>query len=441
MARIGQGYLNLNWEVVEQASDLERLRLLLNSLDDEALMQELEKDRKQRRDDYPVRVCWNCLLAQHLLGHAKVSELLRELRRNPTLRRAVGMDPHKGEEAVPTKDAMSRFTTKLSGARYRRKVQELVDQLVEQVREYLPDLGQHGAVDSTALRTWARGRAKPEESSDPEADWGRKTRRWTDAEGKVHEEVRKWFGYKLHLVVDTRHEVPLTWKVTRASAADNPEVIGLLEGLRDRHPQIRVQTLAGDKAYDDGPLIETLHEEWGIRAVFDLRETSKDGEDGEVIPGSGNMVLGDDGQVYCYYKKGPEVVQQPLVYWGFEARRGCQKWRCPAAVHGGRCPERDRCGPSAYGRVVRVKCQKDWRRFGPMPHGTKQRKRRYNGRTACERVNSRLKTGLALDDLHVRGKARIELRVAASLIVLLGMAKGHLQRKAKAWRSLTRLAR
>ena len=39
------------------------------------------------------------------------------------------------------------------------------------------------------------------------------------------------------------------------------------------------------------------------------------------------------------------------------------------------------------------------------------------------------------------GKARIELQVALSLMVLLGMAKGHLERKAKAWRSLTRLAR
>ena len=97
MARVAQGYLKLNWEVIEQASDLERLRLLLNSLDDEGLMQELERDRKGRRDEYPVRVCWNCLLAQHLLGHAKVSELLRELRRNPTLRAAVGMDPNKGE--------------------------------------------------------------------------------------------------------------------------------------------------------------------------------------------------------------------------------------------------------------------------------------------------------------------------------------------------------
>lgn len=441
MAKVAQGYLKLNWEVVEQASDLERLGLLLNSLDDEALMQELERDRKGRRDDYPVRVCWNCVLAQGLLGHAATAALLRELRRNPSLRRAVGMDPNRGEAAVPTKDAMNRFVGKLNGAKYRGKVEGLVKQLVEQLRTYLPDLGQHAAVDSTALRTWARGRAKPEDSSDPEADWGRKTRRWTDTKGQRHEEVRKWFGYKLHLVVDTRHEVPVAWRVTRASAADNGEVEGLVGGLKERHPQIEVETLAGDKAYDDGPLVEQLYDQYKIRAVFDLRDTAQDGEDGEPIPGSRNVVLGDDGQVYCYHKEGKEVVQQPMRYWGYEESRGGQKWRCPAAVYGWKCPEREACSPSAYGRVVRVKWAKDWRRFGPMPHGTPQRKRRYNGRTASERVNSRLKVGLALGDLKVRGQARIELQVALSLVVLLGMAKGHLARKAKAWRSLTRLAR
>ena len=32
--------------------------------------------------------------------------------------------------------------------------------------------------------------------------------------------------------------------------------------------RIRYEHWTGDKAYDDGPLIEELHEQWGIRAVF-----------------------------------------------------------------------------------------------------------------------------------------------------------------------------
>ena len=373
----------------------------------------------------------------------------------------------QGDKAVPTKDAMSRFTQKLLKPEHAQRVEAVVQGLQDRLRQRLPDLGRHLAVDATALRTWARGRRDPAQSTDPEAGWGKKTRRWKDKEGQAHEEVTKWFGYKLFLLVDTRYEIPLEWSLHPAHVSDNQPVEDLLEGLKKKHPQMKVETLAGDKAFDDGPLIRRIHEGFKIRAVFALRDTAQDGEDGEALPGARNILLGKDGLVYCYHKEGLQMVRQPMVYWGFDQGRTCQKWRCPAAVSGQTCPERARCSPTPYGRSVRVKCQTDWRRFGPMPHGTAQRRQRYNGRTAnvfahrrgmpvslktgmsglpmrkntVERVNSRLKTGLTLDDLHVRGKARIALRTNLALIVLLAMAQGHLEKKAKAWRSLTRLAR
>ena len=441
MAKVAQAFLPLNWDAIEQSSDLDRLRMVFRGLDDEELMQALEKERKGRRDDFPVRVCWNSLLAGLVLQHATVASLLRELRRNPSLRRVVGMDPQGGEKAAPTKDAMSRFVQKLLRSEHVERVEGLVAGLQEKLRERLPDLGRHLAVDSTALRTWARGRRDPAQSTDPEAGWGRKTRRWKDAKGEAHEEVTKWFGYKLFLLVDTRYEMPVASSLLRANVSDNQAVEDLLEGLKEKHPQMKVDTLAGDKAFDDGPLIRRTHERFGIRAVFDLRDTAKDGEDGERLAGATNILLGKDGVVYCYYKEGSQTVRQRMVNWGFDKGRTCQKWRCPAAVSGQRCPERARCSPTPYGRSIRVKCETDWRRFGPMPHGTVGRRRRYNGRTAVERVNSRLKIGLTLDDLHVRGKARIGLRTNLAMIVLLAMAHGHLEKKAKAWRSLTRVAR
>ena len=442
MARIREQYLKLNWEVIDNATDLQRVKLLLQGLDDEDLMRRLERARKGRRNEYPVRVCWNCFLSGILLGHATVAALLRELMRNPSLRLAVGMNPTKGEDAVPTKDAMSRFGKKLLSGGYRRRVEAVAHELVEKAREYLPDLGKHLAVDSTAIRTWARGRRDASRSSDPEARWGYKIRRWMGKDGREHEDVRKWFGYKMHLLVDTQHELPVGWRQTSADKDDHNQVEPLLDDLEENHGEMNVETLAGDKAYDDGKLIAKLYKErGGIRAVFDMRSMSKDGEDGEAIPGSGNLVLGDDGAVYCYAKEGDRLIRQQMAYWGFEKDRMCQKWRCPAAVTKFRCPDREVCSPTEYGRTVRVKCEKDWRRFGPMPRGTKGRRRRYNGRTAVERVNSRIKTGLTLDDVHVRGKARVGLRSTLAIIVLLGMAVGQLKKKSKAWRSLTRLAR
>ena len=54
MATLAQGKL-FRWSEVHVASDIERLRLVLSALPDEALMQRLERRRGKGRDDYPVR--------------------------------------------------------------------------------------------------------------------------------------------------------------------------------------------------------------------------------------------------------------------------------------------------------------------------------------------------------------------------------------------------
>ena len=52
MAKLLVPYL-FKWQEVEAKSDLERLRLVLDHLPDEALMKKLEAHRKWGRDDYP----------------------------------------------------------------------------------------------------------------------------------------------------------------------------------------------------------------------------------------------------------------------------------------------------------------------------------------------------------------------------------------------------
>jgi len=60
---------------VDEASDLDRLRVLLEALPDEELMRALEQERKGRRDDYPVRAMWNSLLAAIVFQHDGVESL------------------------------------------------------------------------------------------------------------------------------------------------------------------------------------------------------------------------------------------------------------------------------------------------------------------------------------------------------------------------------
>ncbi|MBM4050540.1 MAG: transposase [Planctomycetes bacterium] len=438
MARIAQKELALEWDVIDEEPDLVRIHMLLENANDEELMRKLESDRKGRRDDYPVRVCWNTTLAGMVIGHRSTAETLRELRRNPALRKVVGIAVAAGADGVPTKDAMSRFSKKL--LRHQREVEEIKRRMLVELRVLLPDLGKDTAVDSTAIRTWARGRRDPSKSTDPEAGWGMKVRRWKGKDGVMHEDVTKWFGYKGHLLVDTKHELPLDRTVTAANEADVKELSPLVEQFHEKHPEIKIKTLSADKAYDDGEEVRKLYEEHGIKAVIAIRDSAQDGEDGERLSPGSNVLLGDDGTVYCYHKEGAAIVRQAMVCWGWEKSRGTLKWRCPAAVSGLACPERETCSPTPYGRTVRVHAEQDWRRFGPVAHGTKKRKRLYNGRTAAERVNSRIKGGLRLDELTVRGKKKITLKLDLAIIVLYSLALGHLRRKAKHWRSYTRVA-
>ena len=72
---------------------------MLETLPDEALVRQLEAARG--RDDYPVRPCWNALIAGVVYQHPSAAALLRELRRNGELRERCGFNPLLGVAAVP----------------------------------------------------------------------------------------------------------------------------------------------------------------------------------------------------------------------------------------------------------------------------------------------------------------------------------------------------
>jgi hypothetical protein len=82
-----------SWDAIEARSDLDRLKLVLDHLPDERLVQYLEVMRGRGRDDYPVQAMWNALLAGIIFQHESLESLLRELARNPSLMDACGFDP------------------------------------------------------------------------------------------------------------------------------------------------------------------------------------------------------------------------------------------------------------------------------------------------------------------------------------------------------------
>ena len=77
-------------------------------------------------------------------------------------------------------------------------IDAMFNRLIEELRKCLPDLGKHVAIDSKKIESHAREKDS-RESSDPDADWGRKTYKGKRADGSLWEKITSWFGYKLHL--------------------------------------------------------------------------------------------------------------------------------------------------------------------------------------------------------------------------------------------------
>lgn len=436
MAIIAQGSL-FRWDQIDAASDLHRLRLVLEAIPDEELMRTLERERKGRRDDYPVRAVWNSLFAGVLFGHAGIESLRRELKRNRELLQVCGFDPVLGADAVPPSYVYTRFGRKLR--KHVDLIGKMFDDLVSELIGKLPDFGERLAVDSKAVRTYARARKEPGDSSDPDADWGRKRHREEREDGSVLERVRKWFGYKLHLLIDSSYEIPIAYRVTRASANDSPVLEELIGGVERKHPKVveRARLLSGDKGYDSADNNTLLFDLHGIRPVIPTRHMWKD----EEAPGGLRQLRGDtadnvlhdeDGTVYCSCPASGEVRQ--MVYWGFESERRCLKYRCPAAHYGVACAGSKRCSPTRYGRTVRISLdskETDRRIFVPLPRHTLRFEREYKKRTAVERVNSRVGKQLGFDLHFVRGIDKMRLKAGLALVVMLSMALAQIRRNHK----------
>jgi len=437
MAKIIQQRI-FSWKDVEASGELERLRMVIEAIPDDELMKVLEGERKGRRDDYPIRPVWNSILGGIVYQHVSIESLRRELLRNGELREACGFDPALGERAVPSKDAYCSMLKKLM--KQQGMIDRMFDGLIEELRNYLPDLGRHVAIDGKKIESYARGKKDPAESSDPEAEWGYKSYQGKRADGTIWEKVSSWFGYKLHLLVDVTYELPVGYRVTNASRHDIEEMVPIVKEAKDKHFQT-IETLAGDKAYDSGPHNEVLYDEHGIKPVIDIRNHWKDGEQTKVLAPDrrGNIVYDYRGTVYCHCPTSDERYE--MAFCGFEKDRKTLKYRCPSAVYGVQCSGYAQCSEETKGKTVRIPLRVDRRVFVPIARSSYKWQRIYNGRTAVERVNSRVDLSFGFERHFVRGKAKMTLRVGLALVVMLSMALARIKRdQGKDMRSLIKRA-
>lgn len=409
------------WDMLEDSPSLQSIRRLLEAIPDHALLESLRAARGKGRDDFPIPALWGTLLLAIILRHFTINACLEELQRNAALRLLIGIE---SEHDVPGPDNISRFLTVLGEEPHLSLLRDIFNVMVKRLGFVVGDLGADTAGDSTGLagRAAASDKLKDAELKQglPQPTGGRKE--YQDDDGNVTKVV-EWFGYKLHLLVDVKHEVALAYHITDTKAGDNERIPALIEHAKSNLPEKRLRTLAYDKAADDGAVHEYLHDQ-GIKPIIQNRNF-KVQEPEKVIGGRTplHVVYDQAGTVFCYDKASEPPVRHRMAYIGHEAQRGTLKYRCPARHEGWDCPSDPVCNQGKdYGMTVRVQQEIDLRRFPSVPRATKQFERLYAGRTAVERVNGRLKIFWGIDDGQVYGSRRFHAHVGAVMVVHLAFA-------------------
>jgi len=420
--RIAQTKPLFAWDSLEDSPSLKTVREFLAAIPDGPLLDGLRSWRGRGRNDYPVHVLWGVVLLTPLLRHTSTEACLGELARNEGLRRLIGI---KSEAKVPKKWNVSRFLEVLGQEPHRSRLSEIFDTIVEKLATPIDDLGSDVSGDSTWLRARRKrnGAAVKEEQDEglPQAAGGRKE--YTDDDGQVTRVV-EWFGYKLHLLVDVKHEVALAYQVTSTTAGDGETLPKLLSQAQANLPPERIETLAYDKAADDNHVHRLLAKEQ-IKPLIQNRSLWKE-EHEKMLPGhdgNSNIVYDEAGTLHCYDRTSEPIVRHQMAYIGHEPARETLKYRCPARHEGWPCPHDAVCNAGKkYGKTVRVKRSIDFRRFPPIPRATKKFERMYKGRTAVERVNARTKLFWGVDDGNLNGARRFAAQVGVVMIVHIGLA-------------------
>lgn len=409
MSYVRQGELFSYEEFVGAHDDNTRLVLTLSALPDERLVSWLRAQRKGRRDDYPLEVLWRCVVAKYVYQITTYAELIRELWRNGSLRRLVGIS-HPGR--IPHDYHFSRLLKLLSLPEGFAQLAGMFEELVRRLSEAVPELGRHLAVDATAVHAYSNEMRK--DKSDPDAAWSArpKRQRRRKRSGGVAEYLDYWFGYQVHLVVDCQTELPVGFEVTAANENETTRFEPLLEALQRAQPQLvaRTEAVMADAGYDSQANCRFVLEKLEALPIIKMRLTQKKGE----LCQAAEELCTELGTQVC-------LSGHEMVYAGRDG--GWLKWRCPVACgKAEKCHMPGRCTASQYGAVRKVSIQADPRRYPGLWRDSKKWKRLYRKRTAAERVNARLKDFLLLDELTVRGIQKVQAHVGMGLVVMLAGA-------------------
>lgn len=412
-----------DYSEIENLGDLERLKIFFENIEDDVLCENLEEERKNGRNDYPVRTMLNLVYAMKIFGHRSVESFRRELSRNSQLRIACGLSEGKykycgdRKHLVPPARVFTGFLNKLK--KHKAEIEEIKEELVKFMYENPEGFGEDCAVDGKFLDTYAKqykeNRCK-DNRAEHDATNSCKTYYMKDGTAK-----KEWhYGFRAHIICDAKYGLPIKTKVTPANNSEQKELDNILEELsnskKESYKIERMKNLLGDAGYDNGRRNKKLKEEYDINPVFDIKHIwSKDEKYKEIddLP----IAYNEDGEVFYIEDLNK---YEKMKYLGYDKQNNALRYT------------REKTGRKIY----RIPLSTDYRIFVPIARDSKKFKKKYKMRTEVERLNGRLDRDYMFNDHFIRGQEKMELMLNLSIIVMLTMAKGHIKNKKDNIRSL-----
>lgn len=214
------------------------------------------------RRGYTYKVLWRTYVAMTVLNLPSFATLIRALENNPYLAQACGIVTL---EAIPSKFAYSRFMRRLQAPQNVILVKNIMRTLTRKCYEVFPDFGKSVAIDATDLKAWSNG--SKTRKSDPDAGWVIKG----DTNGK-----RKFvWGYKMHLMVDTTHELPITASITKGNTADVRIASCVLGQARFTYSKFHPEYVICDAGYSSNELRRLIKRQYRAQPVIRAPKTHK----------------------------------------------------------------------------------------------------------------------------------------------------------------------
>ena len=368
-----------------------QLELIFSKLDLSKIANKLGKSSYSRGPKgYCVMDLLYAKIAMQIERIPTVKDLVKKLRENPVLRYNCGFEVLGN---VPSESTFSRFMDKLSES---DELATLFREVVIQAKNLDIIDGRNTSLDSSKLSSYEASVPKSKITDDgTNPNWGMKR----DTNGN---NIR-WFGWKIHVLCDSKSELPLEILVTPANVYDGTQALPLIENLKAQYGEFfKPKYYAMDSAYDFEANYRRIIEDHKGSPIIAYNPR------GSKTPPEG---MNDRFQPIC-------SAGYPLTYYGVDG--DCLKFRCPHVTGHCDCPFGSSwCSSSNYGYTTKINWKQNPRHYGYPHRGSENWQKLYNTRTSVERMFSRMKDYLNLDNIRSKGIRKAKAYVLLNCIALI----------------------